>query len=338
MIIRDINLSSHKIALKYPFATALRRVENVEFIRVIIYTDTLHTGVGEAPATLAVTGEDLNSIYKDISENITQKIVALSPQEALKVLSTCKQNSASAAIDIALYNLLAKEKNISLKKFLGAKTDKLRTTLTISLDTPENMALKTVEALNRGVNILKVKVGAKDGKDTQRIESVRKISKEADILVDANQAWSLDEALKVIENISHLNITLIEQPLKADDLNAMAELTCKSKIPILADESAFNLQEVKRVIEKKAANMINIKLMKCGGISSAIKIIKYCEKHKLVCMMGSMLESPESIIAAASLAMAYPHTIKYIDLDSPLLYKDIKEAKNIYFNANELSL
>jgi L-alanine-DL-glutamate epimerase-like enolase superfamily enzyme len=338
MIITKIELSYHQIALKHPFVTALRRVENMEFIRVKIYTDSLHVGIGEAPATKAVTGESIESIQEDIREDISPKIVGLSLQKAFNTILTCKQNSASAAIDMALFTLSAKEKNLSLKEYLGAKTDKLKTAITISLDTPQMMALRAKEALERGLDILKVKVGAEDGRDSKRIEAVRRVSSDATILVDANQAWSLDEALEIIENISHLNISLIEQPLIAHDLDAMAELTCKSKIPILADESAFNLKEVKKVIEKKAAHMINIKLMKCGGVSSAIEIIKYCQKHNFTCMMGSMLESPASIKAAASLAMAYPQTIKYIDLDSPLLYEDIKEAEDICFNANELSL
>ncbi len=338
MIITDIKLSYHQIALKYPFSTALRRVDSVEYIRVEILTDSLHVGVGEAPATKAVTGEDINSIEKDISKYISPKIIGLSLEDASKILLTCKQNSASCAIDIALYNLKAKEKNKSLKEYLNSKTSTLKTAITISLDTPQTMALRTQEALDNKLDILKVKLGAKDGKDLQRIQAVHEVSKDATILLDANQAWSLDEALNIIEKVSHLNIKLIEQPLKADDLDAMAILTCNSKIPILADESAFNLAEVKRVIEKNAAHMINIKLMKCGGITSALEIIKYCQKNSVTCMMGSMLESPSSIIAAASLAMAYPETIKYIDLDSPLLYRNISEAEEIYFNANELSL
>ncbi len=338
MIIKSIELQHHKIALKNPFATALRRVSNVEFVRLHVKSNTSYTGVGEAPSTMAVTGEDIDSITKEIRDIIAPKIIGLSVDEALREVLTCKQNSATAAVDIALFDLKSKEKNITLKEYLGAKTDTLKTAITISLDTPDIMLLRTKEALENGLDILKIKVGAKDTKDLQRIETICKNAKDATIFIDANQAWSLKEALEIIENISHLNISLIEQPLKANDLDGMNTLTCKSKIPILADESAFNLEQVKRVIEKKAANLINIKLMKCGGISSAIEIIKYCERESVSCMMGSMLESPSSIIAAASLAMAYPKTIKYIDLDSPLLYEDIKKAENIYYDKNKIVL
>ncbi|MEA3523888.1 MAG: dipeptide epimerase [Campylobacterota bacterium] len=336
MIITKITLSHHKIPLKHPFITALRRVDTVEFLRVHIETDSTIVGIGEAPPTHAVTGETLESITQDITQVITPKLLGLSIEDAFVTLLTCKQNSASAAIDIALHNMMAQKQGVSLKSHLGAKVSHLKTAITISLDTPEIMATRAQEAFQEGLDILKIKVGAKDTKDSERIHTICRRVPKAKILIDANQAWSFEEALSIIKEISHLNISLIEQPLIADDLEGMSQLTSQSSIAILADESAFNLNEVKKVIAHKSAHMINIKLMKCGGISPAIEIIKYCEKNAITCMMGSMLEGPHSIIAAASLAMAYPETIKYIDLDSPLLYKAI--ASNLAFSANELSL
>jgi len=333
MIITKITLSHHKIPLKHPFVTALRRVETVEFLRVHIYTDSGEIGIGEAPPTKAITGETIESIKQAIEQEITPKLLSLTIQEAIELIYTCKEKytSALAAIDIALYDLLPSRKK--------QKTSSLKTAITISLDTPEIMAIRSQEAIKAGLDILKVKVGAKDSQDIARIKAVCEvIDNDATILLDANQAWNRDEALDIIKEIQELNITLIEQPLIANDLEGMAMLTCKSEIPILADESAFNLDEVIKVLKMKAANMINIKLMKCGGISKAREIIEYCESKNIICMMGSMLEGPNSIKAAAVLAMAYPQTVKYIDLDSPLLYKDIIQGKPLHFKKNELSL
>ncbi len=338
MIITKITLSHHRIPLKHPFITALRRVDTVEFLRVHIETDSDIIGIGEAPPTKAITGETLASIREDITQIIRPKLLGLSIEKAFQALLTCKPNSASAAIDIALHTIKAQEQGLDLKTYLGAKVSYLKTAITISLDTPEIMALRAQEAVKAGLSILKIKVGAKDGRDSERIHAICQCVPDANILIDANQAWSYDEALRIIKEISHLNITLIEQPLAADDLEGMIKLTCKSSIAILADESAFTLDDVKKVIAKNAAHMINIKLMKCGGITRAIEIINYCEKKSTTCMMGSMLEGPNSIIAAAALAMAYPETIRYIDLDSPLLYEDIKDGLPLHFNANELSL
>lgn len=331
MIITKIALSYHQIPLKHPFVTALRRVETVEFLRIHIYTDNGEIGIGEAPPTKAITGETIESITNTIERKITPKLLGLTIQEAIKFIYRCKekQTSALAAVDIALYDLLP-----SINK---QKASSLKTAITISLDKPEIMAIRSQEALKAGLDILKVKVGAKDSQDFARIKTICEVAGNAKILLDANQAWSIYEALTIIEKIQDYNITLIEQPLIAHDLKGMAELTCKSTIPILADESAFNLDEVKKVLKMKSANMINIKLMKCGGISKAREIIEYCEAKNIICMMGSMLEGPHSIKAAALLAMEYPQTVKYIDLDSPLLYKESANSI-IHFKNNELSL
>lgn len=338
MIITKITLSEHKIPLKHPFITALRRVEAVAFVRIHIHTDTQNIGIGEAPPTKAITGETLESISKSIRHTITPKLLGLSPQEALEVLKELSHNSASAAVDMALFDLCAQDSNQTLRAYLGAETSTLKTAITLSLNTPELMAKQAKEALKSGLDILKVKVGGSDGKDIERIHAISTIAPHATILLDANQAWSRPEALRIIESIQNLNIALIEQPVAANDLTAMAEITRMSKIPILADESAFNLKELKKVIAMNAADMINIKLMKCGGISPAREILAYAQEHKIRCMMGSMLEGPHSIMAAASLAMAFPETITYIDLDSPLLYEDITLAHPLKFHKNELSL
>ncbi|MEA3372409.1 MAG: enolase C-terminal domain-like protein, partial [Campylobacterota bacterium] len=155
--------------------------------------------------------------------------------------------------------------------------------------------------------------------------------------IDANQAWSEAETLEIIEAISDLNITLIEQPVSAEELESMQHITAESTIPILADESVFTLEDAKKVIETKAADMINIKLMKCGGIYKAVEIIRLCEANGIRCMMGSMLEGPTSIAAAAHLSMVYPETISYLDLDSPLLYRSLPEESPITFHRNHLS-
>jgi len=106
----------------------------------------------------------------------------------------------------------------------------------------------------------------------------------------------------------------------------------------LADEAVFSLDDAKRVISQKAAHLINIKLMKCGGISKAIEIIEYCQSQNIKCMMGSMLEGPTSIALTTQLVMAYKDAFSYIDLDSPLLYKKIPTGTGVSFFNNIITL
>ena len=342
MIITDISLEIEKIPLRTPFITALRRVEDVENIKICIHTDTPNIGLGAAPATKAITGEDLKSISKTIKSVITPALKGLPFElEALleKLHSSCEgQSSAKAAVDMALYDLAANSKDQNLLTFLQGSEAPVETAVTISLKTPTEMADDAEQAYGRGFRILKVKVGGEDGLDVARVQAIRERLPQAVILLDANQAWSVEESLEIIKKITPLNIELIEQPVIGSDIAGLRSITQQSSIPILADEAVFTLEDAKKVIKAKAADLINIKLMKCGGISKAIEIIKYCQKHDVKCMMGSMLEGPTSIALTTQLVMAYREAFSYIDLDSPLLYKKIPTGGGLKFFNNTISL
>ncbi len=334
MTINAIHTERHAIALRHPFITALRRVESVEFVRVFITCDH-HIGVGEAPPTVAITGESMESIESDIAR-AADMLVGKSPQEALKLLHlTCKlHGSATAAVDIALHDLLSQEQGSDLFGLLGGSEQPLKTAITISLEGVEMMLQRAAAAREAGYDILKIKVGGKDGADLQRIVSLCKAHADATLLIDANQGWSFEEGRMLLQACADLPIALVEQPLPRDDLEGMQRLCAVSTIPILADESVFTLDDAKKVMAMKAADMINIKLMKCGGIAPAIEIIEWCEREGITCMLGSMLEGPVSIKAAIALARRYPKTLRYLDLDSPLLYRDSAYADMLGYRGN----
>ncbi|MEN8146167.1 MAG: enolase C-terminal domain-like protein [Campylobacterota bacterium] len=342
MIITGITLEIEKIPLRTPFITALRRVEYVENIRVTIHTDTPNIGYGAAPATKAITGEDLKSISKTIKKIIAPRLAGetFDLPKILAILHACCEgnSSAKAAVDMALYDLAAASNNTTLVEFLGADPKPLKTAVTISLKTPEEMAEDAVSAFGRGFEILKIKVGGKDELDIQRIVAIREAVPEARLLIDANQAWGVDESLKIIQAITPLNIELIEQPVLGSDIEGLKTISQQSGIPILADEAVFTLEDAQKVIKEKAADLINIKLMKCGGISKAIEIIEYCQQKGVKCMMGSMLEGPTSIALTSQLVMAYSDAFSHIDLDSPLLYKKIPTGTGLKFFNNTIEL
>ncbi|MEA3370584.1 MAG: dipeptide epimerase, partial [Campylobacterota bacterium] len=326
------------IPLKTPFITALRRVENIEFVRVSVSCENGLVAFGEAPATKAITGEDIEMILDSI-ERVKELFADKTAQESLDVLHTQAQigSSAKAALDMAFISLLSQERKVPLYRFFGAKEPiSLETDITISLKDIDEMLKDSHTAFNDEMKILKVKLGS-DIKHS--IEVIQKISKElpnAEILVDANQAWSLDDSLRFVNAVKDVKIELIEQPVVADDLEALKTITDATHIPILADEAAFNLEDVKRVVQTQSADMINIKLMKCGGLTNAVKILEYAREQGVTCMLGSMLEGPISINAALHLAMAYSDVIKYIDLDSPLLYKTPSDELDFIFNGAKI--
>ncbi len=332
MKITDIKTEVERIELKTPFKTALRTATHVEFVMVFVETDGGYLGIGEAPATKAITGEGIEDILCSI-QSVQELFFGLSPKEALDTLHSTKiGSSAKAALDIAFVHLLSLEAKKPLYDYFGGvDITPLQTDVTISLNESAVMLRDAKKAFDEGMEILKVKVGSDV---LHAVGVVRDIAKElpsAKILVDANQAWSVEDSEFFIANMFDVVIELIEQPIVASDLDGLKKITELSHIPILADEAAFILEDVKKVVISKSADMINIKFMKCGGVSKAIEILEYARAQKVPCMLGSMLEGPYSINMALHLAFAYRDVIKYIDLDSPLLYKEIPSELDFSF-------
>ncbi len=340
MKITKISAEVKKIALKTPFNTALRETSNVEFVRVYVEDENGHIGIGEASATKAITGEDIETILGSIG-SVKELFLHLTCSEALDKLHTISEigSSAKASLDIAFVHLLAQEQKKALYEYFAAKDlTFLKTDVTVSLNSAEEMLCDAKKAYSNKMEMLKVKVGSDV---LHAIDIVRKIAKElpsVEILVDANQAWNLEKATLLINNMLDLKIELIEQPVIASDLESLKKITELSHIPILADEAVFTLEDAKKVLESKSADMINIKFMKCGGVTKAIEILEYARQSGVKCMLGSMLEGPYSINMALHLALAYRDVIKYIDLDSPLLYKEPSNELDFEFNGCKITI
>lgn len=338
MKIVKITTEVKSIELKTPFRTALRETSHVEFVRVEVECEGGLVGIGEASASKVITGEDIYIILTSIA-SVEELFFGLTCKEALEVLHVkCAiGSSAKAALDIAFTHLLSQEAKKPLYEYFGA-TDlsPLKSDITISLNEADVMLQDAKKAFSNGMEILKVKVG---DDVLHAVDIVRKISEElpqCDILVDANQAWNFDSTILFIENMLGTPIKLIEQPVPAPDLDNLKKITELSQIPILADESVFTLEDAKKVIQEKCADMINIKFMKCGGVSKAIEILEFARSSGFKCMLGSMLEGPHSINMALHLAFAYRDVIEYVDLDSPFLYKEMPQELDFVFNGCEI--
>ena len=339
MRITDIEISHERVALAHPFVTALRRVENVEFVRVFVRCSHGFVGIGEAPATVAITGEDIDSITNAIAE-LKEHLIGLDKESALqKVHQSTIGSSAKAALDMALIHLETQQKGITFAEYFGIKDyTPLQTDITISLGDERGMLEAAKDACLASMDILKVKLGSDISHAIRVTQSISQELPNATLLIDANQAWSKESTLRYIEGICGCAIELIEQPLRADDVAALKEITNASDIAILADEAVFTLEDAKEIVQTQSADMINIKLMKCGGLSRAVEILEYAREQGVVCMLGSMLEGPYSINVALYLAFAYRDVIKYVDLDSPLLYKEPTGLLDFVYDGATISL
>lgn len=310
MQIKRIEIGKVKIPLRKPFITALRRVDFAEDIIIKIITDTGNTGFGNAPPTAVITGDSQDSIISAISQVIAPQLINKDVSELetiCKIIdkSMLHNSSAKAAIDIAIYDLFAQMCKLPLYKLLGNYRKQITSDLTISLREPEIMAQDALDAVKRGYLDLKIKVGNDAILDFKRVETIRNaVGKDINIRLDANQGWRPKEAVRLIRQFEdkNLNIELIEQPVIAHDIMGLKFVTENVDTPIMADESAFGTHEVFSLLAQRACDLINIKLMKAGGVHNALKIADMANICGVECMMGCMLESKVGITASASLA------------------------------------
>jgi len=321
LYITSYKLSSMQLPLKHPFVTSLRRVEFIDDIVLELYTDENLVGFGAAAPTVAITGESKEDIIDTIEKNILPIILNKKLDYTLlgEVQRCCdRHTSAKACVDIALHDLLAREANKPLYEYLGGTYKALETCITISLGEIDEMLERSKEAFENGFCQLKIKLGSDFKHSIEVVQNIHKILPEAKLLLDANQAWSLDDAKKIMQTLKNIPVLLIEQPLKKDEINGMSKLKKLNIFPILADESVFNSIDAKNILFHDGCDMINIKLMKCGGLREATKILDVAKHANISCMVGSMLENPISVAAAAHFALS-SNIIRFLDLDAPIL-------------------
>lgn len=329
MRIDKIELKHISIPLKKTFKTALRTVDSAENTVVLVHTDDGLTGFGEAPPTKAITGEDNESIRAAINEYIIPALTGqdMSDMDMLQQKlhgAVSGNNSAKAAVDMALYDLYTRQLGKPLYQYLGGYRNKVETDITISINEPEEMEADAAAAAEQGFSALKLKVGIDAEKDVQRVKCIRNaVGKDMKIRLDANQGWEVDEAIRTIRTLEDLDldIELVEQPVKARDFAGLKKVKDNVNTIIMADESMFTAQDARELLEMQAADLLNIKLMKCGGIYKALQIVDIAEEYGVECMLGSMVESKISLTAAAHLAAA-KKIITRVDLDAAILLKE----------------
>ena len=326
MKITKVRLGRISVPLRVPFKTALRSVNSVEDVIVEIHTDCGAVGYGEAPPTGAITGDTTGAIIGAIQDHIAKTILGRDVDDFENLLQAVQKSivgntSAKAAVDMALWDLYGQLYNIPVHKLLGGSKKQIVTDITISVNDPDVMVKDALNAVERGYDCLKMKVGVNPALDVARLSAVRNaVGKDIVIRIDANQAWKPKEAVRILNQMQEqgLDIELVEQPVHAHDLEGLKYVTERSYVPVLADESVFSPENAMTIMKMGAADLINIKLMKCGGIYNALKIASAAEVYGVECMIGCMLEAKISVNAAVSLACA-KNIITKVDLDGPVL-------------------
>jgi L-Ala-D/L-Glu epimerase len=346
MKITDIRFNMLRVPLKTPFKTALRTVDSIEDVIVTVHTDKGNIGYGEAPATAVITGDTHGSIVEAIKKYIAPRIVGEDIANLNRITqliqgSLEKNSSAKAAVEIAVYDLFGQLYDAPLYKMLGGGDPVITTDITISVDYIDKMVADSVAAVERGFESLKIKVGKDIGVDIERVKAIyAAVEGRALLRVDANQGWTAKQAVFALQTLEDagVRLELVEQPVKAQDLEGMKYVTDRVHTPIMADESVFGPTDVIELIRMRAADIINIKLMKTGGLSNAIHIADICGMYGMECMIGCMVETSVSVSAAVHLAVAKSSVITKVDLDGPSLCQFNPVVGGVIFNESEISV
>lgn len=345
MRITRVRLGRISVPLRVPFKTALRSVDSVEDVVVEVHTDAGAIGYGEAPPTGVITGDTTGAIVGAIQDHIGKAILDRDVDDLEDLLQRVQRSivhntSAKAAVDMALWDLYGQLHKIPVYKLLGGARKCIVTDITISVNPPEEMARDARDAIERGYDCLKVKVGANPALDVERLSAVRRAAGDGVcIRIDANQAWRPREAVRILNEMQAkgLAIEFVEQPVKAQDIDGLRYVTEHSDVPVLADESVFSPEDAMRIMQTRAADLINIKLMKCGGLTNALKIASAAEVYGVECMIGCMLEAKISVNAAVELACA-KSIITKVDLDGPVLCSEDPILGGAVFQEKEITV
>ena len=307
----------HTVNLKKKFPLQISRGTHdksqnlfVEFIKDGI------TAWGECAPGKTEGASTAHEVEMHLKRLIDSKIDSLSLYEVYQRAKDLNVPAcAMAGIDIALWDWKAKKANMSLKDLLGLPSPSVPTSLTVGINPPE-VVKERVELIlqNPQVRALKIKLGSNEGIEydkliySQVIESTK--NKDIAIRVDANGGWTLDDAKLMMKWLAERKAEYIEQPLVEGEEDKLKFLFEGRPLPIFIDESCRFAEDVANYYQY--VDGVNLKLMKCGGITEALKILNVAKAHGLKTMIGCMSESSVSISAGASIT----GIIDYVDLDS----------------------
>lgn len=311
------------VPLHTPFVTALRRTSTTEVVVVTVTDSDGVTGWGEAPQVWQVTGESLAGAEACVAGPLAAAVTGLEVDDLVPACwavagAVARNFGAKAAVDVALHDLVARRRGVSLPVLLGASAHRVPTDVTLAAGDADALATAASQRRADGFSVLKMKVGTDAATDVARVRAAREaVGADVGIRLDANQGWTAREAVQVITALEDAgtDVELVEQPVRAEDLDGLAWVSARVRTPVMADESVYGVHDLVEVIRRRAADLVNVKLAKCGGLGPARTLLELARAHQMGTVVGSMMETHIGVGAAASLAAAYG-TTAVPDLDA----------------------
>ena len=323
MQITHVDVTPVELSLRIPYRAAHRaEVEAITAIFVRVDTREGHVAWGCTAVDPAHSPHTLDQVLRACRAcaDRARDLNPLNTEYALAELYAVAQDTPAAlcAFDLAFYDLLCLAADMPLFRLLGGYRQRIQTSITIGLGSVQETVEMARDRARQGFRILKIKGGVDPEEDVRRIRAVHRALPHITLRLDADQAYTIQQAVDVARTLSEpdapLPLEMLEQPTPADDLDALRQVNELSPIPVLADESVQDAASAIEIASHRAAHGLTIKLATCGGLRCGRQIDAIAQAARLVTMVGCVHEPALLISAGLALALSSPN-VHYCDLD-----------------------
>lgn len=320
MRIAAVSVASHAVRLTQPYAIATGTTSSVELAIVRVESDDGLAGYGAATPEPSVTGETFDDCLAALAEESTRALVGREPGPFGALCAAVERGwretpAAAAALDSALHDLRARAAGLPLVELLGRVHDRLPTSVTLGIRSRDESLEEAARHVANGFRVLKLKIGLDLEGDLDRIAAIReRVGEGVALRVDANCGYRPDQVPRLLAECARAGVELVEQPCAPEDDDALRALPLAARRVLVADESIHSPADALRLAAQPLYGGFVVKLMKCGGVTPALKIAAIAAAGGIDLMWGCMDESALGIAAALHAAYAAPAT-RWLDLD-----------------------
>jgi len=319
-----VRITTHplKIGMTDPLATSLNTYEALNSVIVRIEAADGTAGYGEARECVHITGETQPGVIAAIENFLSPAIAGLDTFDLTEAhrrmdAAIAGNSAAKSAIDIALHDLAGKQSGLPISRLLGGgPRGPVASSKAVSVASSERMVAQAQKFADAGFGTLKIKTGVDAAAEIEAIRFIREaVGHEVALKLDANQGWLLHDATRFLKAVERFDILMVEQPLPAWDLAGAAQLRRRTAIPVMLDEGVHTPRDALRAVDMAAADHINIKLLKTGGLKPATDIAAICAAAGITCQIGT-LDTSIGSAAAVHLVHACP-VIAHAEINGP---------------------